>query len=211
MDPYLEFIPPLVYSMPIQLLLQGTTLTLLTLLTLHLAFTAPYHLPISSTNYYLLTTATVTSLLATALAIAITANALTTIAKDWPYMYNIVEIIIPPTDWSRPYQIAWDTTQFLVILSLNATHIQFLTILFPSPLEYTLIVILLGNSLSPPPEPTLMQYVKRSSRDHFRQFIIRQSFPLSQYRRSRRRDSQHVSLYPHSPLHPCPPPLGTRL
>lgn len=59
-------------------------------------------------------------------------------------MFLYIEIPIPPSHWSRPTLGAWLILQGLVTFSVHLTHIQFLTLLFPSGLEKKLILGLLG-------------------------------------------------------------------
>lgn len=55
-----------------------------------------------------------------------------------------VEVDLPPDSWSKVGLGAWLFLQALSILVMHATHIQFLTMLFPSALEARLILGLLG-------------------------------------------------------------------
>lgn len=56
-----------------------------------------------------------------------------------------VEYAIPgSTLFSRSGLIAWTTSQAIVTISVHASQIQFLTLLFPSTLENKLILLSLG-------------------------------------------------------------------
>lgn len=69
-----------------------------------------------------------------------------------------VEISIPPTSWNQGKKGAWLLLQGCDSLIVHSTHIQFLTMLFPSALEARLILGLLGKSRDPaatPPQPLL--------------------------------------------------------
>lgn len=57
-----------------------------------------------------------------------------------------VEVELPPDSWTKVQLGAWLALQALSILVMHATHIQFLTMLFPSALEARLILGLLGAS-----------------------------------------------------------------
>lgn len=59
-------------------------------------------------------------------------------------MFLYIEVVIPPSQWSKPTLAAWLILQGMVTLSVHITHIQFLTLLFPSGLEQKLILGLLG-------------------------------------------------------------------
>lgn len=44
-------LPSFTYAMPVQVVILGVTVTLLSILLVHLLFTIRYHLPLSKTNY----------------------------------------------------------------------------------------------------------------------------------------------------------------
>jgi hypothetical protein len=58
-----------------------------------------------------------------------------------------VEITLPDDDWSKAKRGGWLCMQGLNALIVHSTHIQFLTMLFPSTLEVNLIFGLLGKQL----------------------------------------------------------------
>ncbi|PIL33585.1 hypothetical protein GSI_04208 [Ganoderma sinense ZZ0214-1] len=70
----------------------------------------------------------------------------------WPYMLDYIAVDIPPlddkddntTDWAMGELAAWLLMNATTSGLIQITHIQFLTLLFPSGLERRLIYILLG-------------------------------------------------------------------
>ncbi|EGG06728.1 uncharacterized protein MELLADRAFT_77765 [Melampsora larici-populina 98AG31] len=62
----------------------------------------------------------------------------------WPFMFDYVEVTMPPPDWDTIALVGWFMMQSAVTFLAHATHIQFLTLLFPSSLERKLIIAFLG-------------------------------------------------------------------
>ncbi|BGP12696.1 hypothetical protein JCM10213v2_000613 [Rhodosporidiobolus nylandii] len=143
-DPLRAALPSFTYSMPVQLVIQGVTVTLLGLLLVHLLFTIRYHAPLSRTNYILQTMATVLSLANAGAQMHIVMSQLITTGQEWPFMFDYIEVAIPKKTWSKGERAAWLLLQGLNALATHSTHIQFLTMLFPSTLEAKLILGLLG-------------------------------------------------------------------
>ncbi|TIC09549.1 hypothetical protein E3Q15_03325 [Wallemia mellicola] len=161
-NPYLIYQPPSAYSLPSQMLVIGIVLTLCTVLLSHLCFTAQYHFPLSKLNYLLQTLAVVSLLTKVSAELALISNKLYETASIWPYMFEYSAIDVPPLNWD-----VWKTGAWLAMLAIvsafvnvrvrpdlfleslsktlsQLTHIQFLTLLFPSELEQILIFTLLG-------------------------------------------------------------------
>ncbi|KAI0338352.1 hypothetical protein BDW22DRAFT_1338009, partial [Trametopsis cervina] len=69
-------------------------------------------------------------------------------SRHWPYMLTYISVDIPPlregTVWAPGTLIAWLLMSATTSALIQITHIQFLTLLFPSRLERRLIFILLG-------------------------------------------------------------------
>ncbi|GAA5972373.1 hypothetical protein JCM11641_002430 [Rhodosporidiobolus odoratus] len=143
-NPLRAALPAFTYAMPVQLVIQGVTITLLGLLLVHLLFTIRYHAPLSRVNYILQTMATVLSLANVAAQLHIVMNTLIDTGQEWPFMFDYIEVAIPKKSWSNPKRAAWFFLQGLNALATHSTHIQFLTMLFPSSLEARLILGLLG-------------------------------------------------------------------
>lgn len=59
-------------------------------------------------------------------------------------MFLYIEVPIPPKSWSKAELGAWLIYQGVVTLSVHTTHIQFLTLLFPSGLEVKIILALVA-------------------------------------------------------------------
>ncbi|KAG0151858.1 hypothetical protein CROQUDRAFT_650414 [Cronartium quercuum f. sp. fusiforme G11] len=143
-NPLLAFQPAFTYSMPTQLLIHGSVLTLLSILTLHLLFTAKYHYPLAPTNFFLLLSAVTLTMISTIVVVVMINHALYNRSRYWPFMFDYVEVTMPPPDWAPLALVGWYIMQSLVTFLAHATHIQFLTLLFPSSLERKLIIAFLG-------------------------------------------------------------------
>ncbi|EGU13329.1 hypothetical protein RTG_00496 [Rhodotorula toruloides ATCC 204091] len=143
-DPLLAALPAFTYAMPVQVVILGVTLTLLAMLLVHLLFTIRYHAPLSKANYALQTTAAVLSLCNTAAQLRIVMHDVYETGRERPFMFDYIEVNFPKDSWSTAERAAWLLLQGLNALAVHATHIQFLTMLFPSALEVRLIFVLLG-------------------------------------------------------------------
>ncbi|GAA5977378.1 hypothetical protein JCM5350_002445 [Sporobolomyces pararoseus] len=144
LDPLLAALPNFVYAMPVQLVILGITLCLLGMLLIHLLFTIRYHLPLSKTNYALQTSATMLSLANISIQLRLVMVNLYHNGRQWPYMFDYIEITLPDDDWTKAQRGGWLCMEGLNALIVHSTHIQFLTMLFPSTLEVNLILGLLG-------------------------------------------------------------------
>ncbi|KAK4055127.1 hypothetical protein OIV83_000407 [Microbotryomycetes sp. JL201] len=143
-DPYLEVLPAFTYSMPVQVVILGVTVTLLGILLVHLLFTVRYHLPLSKINYSFQVSAVVLALGNVAAQLHIVMTNLAKQGRRWPFAYDYIEVSMPPRSWSQAERGAWLFLQGANSLCTHSTHIQFLTMLFPSRLEMKLILGLLG-------------------------------------------------------------------
>ncbi|GAA5916685.1 hypothetical protein JCM8208_003902 [Rhodotorula glutinis] len=143
-DPLLAALPDFTYAMPVQVVILGVTITLLSMLFVHLLFTIRYHAPLNRVNYALQTSATGLSLANVAAQLHIVMNNLYGTGRSWPFMFDYIEVSFPKKSWSQAERAAWCLLQGLNALATHSTHIQFLTMLFPSALEARLILGLLG-------------------------------------------------------------------
>ncbi|KDN45229.1 hypothetical protein K437DRAFT_274292 [Tilletiaria anomala UBC 951] len=145
-DPLLALIPSFAFSMPAQIFINGMNLSLMIVLAVHLSFTTRYHFPLSKQNF-LLQAGSTTLLLASLISeTAVILKELKRKSHRYPYMFPYVGVQLPPPDHS------WTIVQdvfYLLMLAMTTflahlTHIQFLTLLFPSSLEKRLIFWMLG-------------------------------------------------------------------
>lgn len=143
-DPYLEYQPVLAYTLPIQLVVNGITGTLLCVLLIHLLFTTQYHYPLAPLNYFLQLSSIVTVLISVIVKLVIILVHCTSQADVWPYSLDYVAVNVPPETWSTGQNAAWCLLQALNAGLSNITHIQFLTLLYPSRTEARLIIFVLG-------------------------------------------------------------------
>ncbi|KAJ7270081.1 hypothetical protein B0H12DRAFT_1044693 [Mycena haematopus] len=148
-DPYLKYRPAFARSLPIQILLTGVVLTLVAVLFIHLIFTAQYHWPLAPINYVLQISGVSTLLISLVATLHVVLSASQKESAQWPYMLSYIAVNVPPLDNST---YGWSLTQKATWLVMNAstsgliqiTHIQFLTLLYPSRMEARLIFALLG-------------------------------------------------------------------
>ncbi|WVQ79711.1 hypothetical protein IAT38_001811 [Cryptococcus sp. DSM 104549] len=143
-DPYLQYQPAFSYTLPIQLLVNGITLTLLCVLLIHLLFTTQYHYPLAPLNYILQLLSILVVVISVIIKIVIILQYCSDSADTWPYSLDYVAVTIPPKSWSTGQNAAWFLLQALNNGLSNITHIQFLTLLYPSRTEARLIIFILG-------------------------------------------------------------------
>lgn len=149
-DPYLQYRPSFATSLPIQILMIGIVLTLTSVLLIHLIFTAQYHWPLAPVNYALQLSAVITLLVSLIATLNVVLDTATNESRQWPYMLTYIAVDIPPlqlpdrTGWKQGELAAWLLMNATTSALIQITHIQFLTLLFPSSLERRLIFILLG-------------------------------------------------------------------
>ncbi|KAK6910868.1 hypothetical protein L486_05109 [Kwoniella mangroviensis CBS 10435] len=143
-DPYLQYQPNFAYTLPIQLLVNGITFTLLCVLLIHLLFTTQYHYPLAPLNYILQLLSILTVLISVIIKIVVILQHSAKSADTWPYDLDYVAVSIPPPNWNTGKCAAWFFLQALNNGLSNITHIQFLTMLYPSRTEARLIMFVLG-------------------------------------------------------------------
>ncbi|KIP04101.1 hypothetical protein PHLGIDRAFT_110075, partial [Phlebiopsis gigantea 11061_1 CR5-6] len=128
----------------------GIVLTLTSVLLIHLIFTAQYHWPLAPVNYALQLSAVITLLVSLIATLNVVLDTATNESRQWPYMLTYIAVDIPPlqlpdrTGWKQGELAAWLLMNATTSALIQITHIQFLTLLFPSSLERRLIFILLG-------------------------------------------------------------------
>ncbi|KAI9508413.1 hypothetical protein F5148DRAFT_1355687 [Russula earlei] len=150
-NPYLDYRPIFARSLPVQILLTGITLTLASILLIQLVFSAPTHIRIARTNFYLQLFAALALLAWEIASLVLILNAAVERSYEWPFMLDYVAIDFPPlidprthSAWSDGGLAAWLFMNAVVSVLTQMTHIQFLTLMYPSRLEAYLIFILLG-------------------------------------------------------------------
>ncbi|KAF5321259.1 hypothetical protein D9619_001660 [Psilocybe cf. subviscida] len=152
-DPYLKYRPPFVRSLPVQIMLTGVVLTLVAVLFIHLMFTAQYHWPLAPVNYILQLSGVTTLLISLIATIHVVLSAAFTESEGWPYMLSYIAVNVPPLDidlndenegWTPVERATWLVMNACTSGLIQITHIQFLTLLYPSKLESRLIFALLG-------------------------------------------------------------------
>ncbi|WVQ95143.1 hypothetical protein IAU59_002237 [Kwoniella sp. CBS 9459] len=143
-NPYLQYQPAFAYTLPIQLLVNGITVTLLCVLLIHLLFTTQYHYPLAPLNYILQLLSILVVTISVIIKIVVILQHSAHSADVWPFDLDYVAVTIPPTSWGTGRCAAWFLLQALNNGLSNITHIQFLTMLYPSRIEARLIMFVLG-------------------------------------------------------------------
>ncbi|KAG8714304.1 hypothetical protein FRC11_008983 [Ceratobasidium sp. 423] len=143
-DPYLQYQPSIAYSLPIQILITGIVFTLVLVLFIHLLFTAQYHWPLARLNYILQLCGVITLLIWLSATLIVVLKHAHERSRDWPYMFDYVAVDIPSDAWSDTQEAWWLVMESTTSGLVHITHIQFLTLLYPSGIEARLIFLLLG-------------------------------------------------------------------
>ncbi|CAE6435639.1 unnamed protein product [Rhizoctonia solani] len=143
-DPYLQYQPSFAYSLPIQILITGIVFTLVLVLFIHLLFTVQYHWPLARLNYILQLCGVVTLLIWLSATLIVVLKHAHERSKGWPYMLDYVAVDIPSSQWTDTQEAWWLVMESTTSGLVHITHIQFLTLLYPSGIEARLIFLLLG-------------------------------------------------------------------
>lgn len=126
-DPYLEYQPPFAYSLPIQLVVNGITVTLLAVLLMHLLcesisrtdgkslqiVTTQYHYPLAPLNYCLQLSSIVVVFISVIVKIWFILAYSSKSGDTWPYDLDYVAVSIPPPSWTLAQDAAWFLLQAL--------------------------------------------------------------------------------------------------
>ncbi|KAH9002794.1 hypothetical protein EDB86DRAFT_2898099 [Lactarius hatsudake] len=150
-NPYLSYRPVFARSLPIQILINGITLTLVCILLVQLLFTAPYHIRLARVNFFLQLSAAVVLLASEIASLTLLLNDTMRQSQNWPFMLEYIAFDLPPLNdprieagWPQGGLITWLFMNALVSALTQITHIQFLSLMYPSRLEAQLIFLLLG-------------------------------------------------------------------
>ncbi|WFD21171.1 hypothetical protein MCAP1_003432 [Malassezia caprae] len=138
-------VPDFVLSYPVQVVSSGIAFAFSFSLLLHVVFTAAYHLPLNRTNFLLQLTSSALMLLAECTKIGITLSEMSHAGGTWPYMFPFVAPRLPrSSQWTMAQVVFYSLLEMVMLLFSHITHIQFLTLLFPSKLETRMIYWMLG-------------------------------------------------------------------
>lgn len=145
-DPLLALMPDFAFSMPAQIVVDGINIALISVLLIHLLFTVQYHFPLSRKNFYLQISSSVMLLLSLSVTLHIVLSNLEDESKRYPFMFPYIGIQLPPGDdsWTKLQEVFFLLMRAITTALIHITHIQFLTLLFPSALEARLILWMLG-------------------------------------------------------------------
>lgn len=147
-------LPGFALSYPVQAAVGGIVFAFITSLMFHILFTSAYHYPLNRVNFLLQVVSTLFMWIFLSATLAMTLQDLYNFAQSWPYMFPYLAFSIPHRrDWNAVQIAFWDILSAFASLSAHVrlnvylyqiTHIQFLTLLFPSRLEKLLIFWILG-------------------------------------------------------------------
>lgn len=118
-NPYLTFRPIFARSLPIQILATGITLTLVSVLLIQLLFSAPSHIRIARTNFFLQVSAALSVLAWEIASLTIILNTSREQSQRWPFMLDYVAIDFPPLNDPRTHG-TWSTGGLTAWLFMNA-------------------------------------------------------------------------------------------
>ncbi|SNX81613.1 uncharacterized protein MEPE_00318 [Melanopsichium pennsylvanicum] len=145
-DPLLALMPDFAFSMPAQIVVDGINIALISVLVIHLLFTVQYHFPLSRRNFYLQMSSSLMLLISLSVTLHIILDLLQTESQRYPFMFPYIGIQLPPGDesWTKVQEVFFLLMRAITTALIHITHIQFLTLLFPSALEARLILWMLG-------------------------------------------------------------------
>ncbi|CBQ67701.1 conserved hypothetical protein [Sporisorium reilianum SRZ2] len=145
-DPLLALMPDFAFSMPAQIVVDGINIALISVLLIHLLFTVQYHFPLSRKNFYLQISSSLMLLISLSVTLHIILKRLEDESQRYPFMFPYIGIQLPPGDdsWTKLEEVFFLLMRAITTALIHITHIQFLTLLFPSALEARLILWMLG-------------------------------------------------------------------
>ena len=131
-DPYLAYQPAFAYTLPIQLFVNGITITLLAVLLMHLlcasssnpishvgtisdhhVVTTQYHYPLAPLNYSLQLSSVLVVMISVLIKISYILHHSSANGDQWPYDLDYVAVSIPPESWTTAQNAAWFLLQAL--------------------------------------------------------------------------------------------------
>lgn len=118
-NPYLTYRPIFARSLPIQVLVTGITLTLVSVLLIQLLFSASSHIRIARTNFFLQVSAALSVLAWEVASLTIILNASREQSQKWPFMLDYVAFDFPPLNDPRTHG-SWSTGGLTAWLFMNA-------------------------------------------------------------------------------------------
>ena len=129
-DPYLAYRPVFARSLPIQILFTGIALTLVSVLLVQLLFSAPTHLRLARTNFFLQISAALAVLAWEIACLTIVLNITREQSQVWPFMLDYVAIDFPPLNdprthgtWSTAGLASWFFMNAMVSVLTQVCHI----------------------------------------------------------------------------------------
>ncbi|EEB90205.1 hypothetical protein MPER_11618 [Moniliophthora perniciosa FA553] len=134
-------------------MIQGVVFTLTSVLFVHLLFTGQYHWPLAPVNYVLQISGVITLLISLIATLNVVLKQTMTESSNWPYMVSYIAVSVPPStedvkndprEWSIAERATWFIMTATTSVLVQTTHVQFLTLLYPSSLERRLIFSMLG-------------------------------------------------------------------
>lgn len=118
-NPYLSYRPVFARSLPIQILIGGITLTLVSILLVQLSFTAPYHFRLARVNFFLQVSAAVILLASQIATLTLLLNDTMRQSQNWPFMLEYVAVDLPPLNFPRSTE-GWSLAGLIAWLFMNA-------------------------------------------------------------------------------------------
>lgn len=118
-NPYLSYRPVFARSLPIQILINGMTLTLVCILLIQLLFTAPYHIRLARVNFFLQLSAAVVLLASEIASLSLLLNDTMRQSQNWPFMLEYIAFDLPPLNDPRT-EAGWSQGGLITWLLMNA-------------------------------------------------------------------------------------------
>ena len=119
-DPYLAYRPAFVRSLPVQIMVTGVVLTLVSVLFIHLLFTAKYHWSLAPVNYVLQLSGVTTLLISLIATIHVVLSSSYAQSEKWPYMLSYIAVNVPPLDLDANTE-GWTTAERATWLVMTAS------------------------------------------------------------------------------------------
>jgi hypothetical protein len=219
-NPYLYYRPIFARSLPIQILVTGITLTLVVVLLVQLLFSAPSHLRIARTNFFLQVSSALALLAWELSCLIIILNISADQSQRWPFMLDYIAVDFPPLidphdrgRWSMAALIAWLFLNAIVSVLTQVCHLHLDT------LPKTTLILFIYKDHTHPVSHSHLSFPSRGPTHFYPPWPPRRHCcidsvcaapPKPKDRCHHERCPQRLQCHPYHPLRTFPRHLGLR-
>jgi hypothetical protein len=116
----LQYRPPFIRSLPVQVLITGIIVALVAVLFIHLLVTFQYHWNLAPINYVLQLASVLSLLISLVASLHVMFQSTIEESLHWPYMLSYIAVDLPPLDPTLTDPL-WPTSQLAAWYIMDAT------------------------------------------------------------------------------------------